>query len=89
MSIVYSDKNYPQYIFEGDSKNSEYLFVYTPLIIWYESGIEVKVANNVLNYVKTNENGKVDYDSFVSFMEFPEENPSWNKEFDLQYYTKK
>ena len=61
-----------------------YNYVLTPFIIWYDSGIEVKVTNNVETQLSFDNKGNVIYDSFVSMMEYPSSYPSWNKPFDLK-----
>jgi hypothetical protein len=60
----------------------------TPLIIWYEGNIEVKISNNVIKNLTIDDSNNVDYESFVKFMEYPEVKPSWNIAFDLNPYEK-
>ena len=61
-------------LYMGDT----YSYLSTPLFIWYENKIEVKVSNKFEEYVD-------DYDSFVTFMEFQSENANFNVEFNLTY----
>lgn len=65
-----------------------YLYVFTPLILWYQNGIEVKIVNNVEKMLEINEKGNFTYDSFVQLMDYPEELPNWNQPFNLNYYGK-
>lgn len=55
-----------------------YSYLSTPLILWYDNKIEVKVSNRFQEIVN-------DYSSFESFMQFPEEYPTFNVEFNLTY----
>lgn len=59
-----------------------YSYVMTPLIIFYDSGIEVNIINNVESQLEY-QNNKVVYESFVKMMEYPETYPNWSKPFDL------
>lgn len=79
-------KDVPIYLFKGDENASNYSYVYTPLILWYDSGLEVKVANQVVKSLPYDEKGNPKYDAFVEFMKFPEQNPAWYTPFDLDYY---
>lgn len=63
-----------------------YLYILTPLIIWYESGMEVKIMNNVSSNLEYDENKEIIYSSFVSLMEFPTEKNTWGETFDLTHY---
>ncbi len=73
-SIVY-DNN----IIAGDNElintypyvSSKYIYIFTPLIIWYQNGVEYKISNNVLNNLNTTDDD-VFYSSFKEFMEFPQ-----------------
>lgn len=61
------------YLGEGN-----YSYLSTPLILWYANKIEVKVSNKFQEIVN-------DYSSFLSFIQFPEEYPTFNVEFNLTY----
>ncbi|MCI5744816.1 MAG: hypothetical protein MR270_00835 [Erysipelotrichaceae bacterium] len=73
-------------IFDGSVYSNYYIYTFTPLILWYEGNIEVKIANNVEKMLEQNDDGKIIYSSFESFMAFPNEKPSWNQPFDLTSY---
>lgn len=47
-----------------------YIYMRTPLIIWYQNNIEYKISNTIIDYLKE-DNGNISYDSFKNFMEFP------------------
>ena len=79
-------KKPPIYLFKGDESASNYLYVYTPLVLWYDSGLEVKVANAVLESLIRDDEGNPTYESFVELMKFPEEKPAWYTPFNLDYY---
>ena len=51
--------------------SSKYIYIFTPLIIWYQNGVEYKISNNVLNNLNTTDDD-VFYSSFKEFMEFPQ-----------------
>lgn len=51
--------------------SSKYIYIFTPLIIWYQNGIEYKISNNVLNNLNTIDD-ETAYSSFKEFMEFPQ-----------------
>lgn len=55
-----------------------YSYLSTPLILWYDNKIEVKVSNKFQEIVS-------DYSSFLSFIQFPEKYPTFNVEFNLTY----
>jgi len=63
-----------------------YLYVFTPLILWYQNGVEVKVVNNVEAMLILDKKNNFTYESFVTLMAYPEEKPKWNKHFDLDFY---
>ena len=65
--------------------SSKYMYVGTPLILWYEGKEEVKIINNVSEIVKYDENNQVIYESFKELMQYPETNLICPKEFDLTY----
>ena len=67
--------------------NSKYMYVYTPLIIFYESGLEVNIINNVDSLLTYDKKNKIEYDSFAKIFEFPTEKNQWDKPFDLTYST--
>lgn len=50
--------------------SSKYIYIFTPLIIWYQNGIEYKISNNVLSNLNTIDD-EAFYNSFKEFMEFP------------------
>lgn len=60
------------------SGTSPYYYVQTPLIMWYENGIEVKI-----NIGKSF--GSSEYVAFKDFMKFPTKDdlPNWSVAFDL------
>ncbi len=63
--------------------SGKYSYILTPLVIWYESGMEVKIVNSVQAQLKEDDKGNITYESFVEFLSFPEEKPNWNEEFNL------
>ncbi len=63
-----------------------YLYVFTPLILWYQNGVEVKVVNNVEAMLVKDKKNSFTYESFVALMTYPEEKQQWNKPFNLDYY---
>lgn len=67
--------------------STRYSYCATPLILWYEGGLEVKISNNVTKNLQVDENDKIIYDSFVEFMEYPTTSKKWNIPFNLTYYT--
>ena len=69
--------------------DSNYSYVYTPLIMWYENKMEKRVVNNATNLLEKNEDGTLNYESFVKLMEFPTEVPTWDNPFNLKYYSAK
>lgn len=74
-------------LFAGPDSN--YTYVYTPLFMWYENKMEKRVVNNVEKLIDKNEDGTLNYESFVKMMEFPEETPTWDNPFNLTYYSAK
>ena len=74
-------------LFAGPDSN--YTYVYTPLFMWYENKMEKRVVNNVEKIVEKNEDGTLNYESFVKMMAFPEETPTWDNPFNLTYYSAK
>lgn len=74
-------------LFAGPDSN--YTYVYTPLIMWYENSMEKRVVNNVEKLLTKNEDGTFNYESFVAMMEFPEETPRWDNPFNLTPYSEK
>ena len=69
------------------SSSQKYTYTVTPLILFYEGNIEVKIVNNVSKNLQTDEDGKIVYDSLVELLSFPEEKSVWNREFDLTPYV--
>lgn len=66
----------------------KYSYVATPLMLFYQGNIEVRIVNNVSAFLTTNNNNEYTYESFESFMEYPSDMEFvWNKEFDLTYYS--
>ena len=63
--------------------SGKYTYILTPLVLWYESGMEVKVVNSVESQLEVDDKGNITYESFVEFLSFPEEKPNWNEEFNL------
>lgn len=63
--------------------SGKYMYILTPLVLWYESGMEVKVVNSVESQLEVDDKGNITYESFVGFLSFPEEKPNWNEEFNL------
>lgn len=70
------------------SSSVRYTYTVTPLILFYEGNKEVKIINNVVKNLKVDEEEKIIYESLVELMEFPEEKPLWNNEFNLTPYVK-
>ena len=70
------------------SSSTKYSYTVTPLILFYQGNIEVKIINNVVKNIKQDDSGKLQYDSFLELMEYPEEKPVWNNEFNLTPYVK-
>lgn len=70
------------------SSSVKYTYTVTPLILFYEGNIEVKIVNNVVKNLKVDENDKIIYESLVELLKFPEEKPVWNNEFNLTPYVK-
>ncbi len=68
-----------------ESTGSSYSYVCTPLMIWYENQIEVKIVNNVEQVLEKNKKGDFTYESFVKMLEFPIAKPNWDRKFDLTY----
>ena len=64
-------------------------YILTPLVLWYESGMEVKVVNSVESQLEVDDKGNITYESFVEFLSFPEEKPNWNEEFNLTSFQEK
>ena len=66
--------------------SGKYQYVMTPLVIWYQNGMEVKISNIVVSKLQADEDGNLTYDSFVEFLSFPTEKPNWNEEFNLNSF---
>lgn len=60
-----------------------YIYMCTPLILFYDSGMEVQLINNVDSLLLKDSNGNYTYESFKEMMTYPDKYPSWNKVFDL------
>ena len=84
IEFVLANPNYPYLtrMLEGN-----YSYVSTPLAIFYENGIEVKFLNTYTSVLELSDKNER-YEQFVSLMQYPETNPTWNKQFDLSYYEK-
>lgn len=63
-----------------------YSYILTPLIIWYQGGMEVKITNNVSKNLEYDNNKNIIYDSFVEMMKFPENPVVWGEAFNISYY---
>lgn len=70
------------------SSSQKYTYTVTPLILFYEGNIEVKIVNNVVKNLKMDDNNEIIYESLVELLKFPEEKPVWNNEFNLTPYVK-
>lgn len=76
---------------------SSYSYVFTPLIIWYQNGLETRISNTYssASYLKKDDKGVVRETSFKEFIqdfggetENSVEADNWNDNFDLTYNTK-
>ena len=54
------------------SSSQKYTYTVTPLILFYEGNIEVKIVNNVVKNLKVDENEEIIYESLVELLKFPE-----------------
>lgn len=70
------------------SSSTKYTYTVTPLILFYEGSMEVKIVNNVIKNLKEDESGTIIYESVVELLKYPEEKPVWNNEFNLTSYVK-
>lgn len=70
------------------SSSQKYTYTVTPLILFYEGNIEVKIVNNVVKNLQVDDNDEIIYESLVELLKFPEEKPVWNNEFNLTPYVK-
>ena len=77
----------PNYPYLTRMLEGNYSYVSTPLAIFYENGIEVKFLNTYTSVLEISDKNER-YEQFVSLMQYPETNPTWNKQFDLSYYEK-
>ena len=66
-----------------------YSYILTPLMIWYQGGMEVKIVNNVSKNLQYDDSKNVIYDSFVELMKYPENPILWGETFDISYYIEK
>lgn len=77
--------------------DSTYTYISTPLVIWYDGGLETRIANKFTSLVTLNSDGKrATPSSFKTFIEDfggGESNKqvamNWNDKFDLEYFTGK
>ena len=69
------------------SSSQKYTYTVTPLILFYEGNIEVKIVNNVEKNLEKDENNEIIYESLVELMEYPTEKSVWNDEFNLTPYV--
>lgn len=68
--------------------STRYSYCATPLILWYEGGIEVKISNNIAKNIEHDSNNKIIYESFEKFMDYPNIiSKQWNIPFNLNYYS--
>jgi len=65
--------------------SNTYLYMYTPLIVWYEGQIEVQFSNNMEQFLEKDSSGVVTYESFENFLNYPEVRYNWDSSFDLSY----
>ena len=80
------DETKPEASLVYQSTTGKYMYIMTPLVIWYEGGIEVKVVNSVQPQIKKDDKGNITYDAFLEFLAFPEEKVNWNEKFDLNSF---
>ena len=80
------DETKPDASLVYQSTTGKYMYIMTPLVIWYEGGIEVKVVNSVQPQIKKDDKGNITYDAFLEFLTFPEEKVNWNEKFDLNSF---
>ena len=62
----------------------KYSYVSTPLFIWYESNIEIKLSNAIESLIE--ENDSLSYSKLVEIIEDFEPRYDWNDPFDLIYF---
>ena len=66
--------------------SGNYMYMCTPIIIWYDSGKEVKMINNIENALSKDEKGNFTQDSFNEMMKYPSTYPLWDKKFNLSSF---
>lgn len=64
--------------------SGNYLYMCTPLIIFYTNKLEVKLINNIDNVLTVDDNNNYTYSSFQKMMEFDNLYTNWTKTFDLE-----
>lgn len=89
---LYAEANKNDYTINNELDEVEaskyYLYTATPLMLFYQGKIEVRIINNVHGLLERNKNNEYTYDSFEKLMTYPtENNTNWTKEFDLTYYN--
>ena len=83
IEFVMTQGDYSNYLSPMTSGN--YLYVSTPLAIFYEGGIEVKITNMFAHTLSISDKDER-YEEIKNILKFPEEKPNWNKTFDIDYY---
>lgn len=68
----------------SEQVSGNYLYMCTPLIIFYSNRLEVKLINNIDNVLSKDANNNYTYESFENMMEYPQSYPNWTKQFDLE-----
>lgn len=76
----------------GESNSNTYRFVSTPLIVWYEGGIETRMCNTFENQVELESNGKKatgsSFRAFITDFEGSQDvSDFWDNDFNLTYNT--
>lgn len=84
------DSTYGEVVSVGTSSSNTYSYVSTPLIIWYEGGMETRMCNTFANQVDLDSDGKkATKSSFRSFITDFEGSvdvtDDWNEDFNLAY----
>ena len=88
------NSSYSEVVSVGSTDSNTYTFVSTPLIIWYEGGIETRMCNTFANNVTlTDDEKKATPSSFRTFITDFEGSTdvkdSWSETFELTYNTAK
>ena len=80
----------------GTVEDSTYTYVSTPLIIWYEGGLETRISNNFKGIVTLKDGGKrAEPTSFKKYIEdfggdqSNSQKANWAEPFNLKYNTLK